>query len=95
MAQHEFCTHSSRIDYICTRRTHADKMAKDVQLLRDFTLVPLYWSFSCTFIDHDQERMVPRETTVEDGMDQITKASTTSALCSTRSCFYTFLYPTS
>ena len=31
----------------------------------------------------------------KDRLDQITKASTTSALCSTRSCFYTFLYTTS
>ena len=44
-ATYEFCNQHSRIDYICTRRTHADKMAKDVQLLRDFTLVPITEAF--------------------------------------------------
>ena len=41
MATYIFGTHSSRIDYICTRRMHADSMARNVKQLRDFTLVPL------------------------------------------------------
>ena len=44
-ATYEFGNHLSRIDYICTRRSHADSMAKDVKLLRDFTLVPLTGAF--------------------------------------------------
>ena len=38
---YEFCSQSSRIDYICTRRAHADQPARDVKQLRDFDLVPI------------------------------------------------------
>ena len=41
MATYIFGTHASRIDFICTRRIHADSTARDVKHLRDFTLVPL------------------------------------------------------
>ena len=38
---YEFCNQSSRIDYICTRRIHADQLARDVKHLREFSLVPI------------------------------------------------------
>ena len=38
---YEFCNQTSRIDYICTRRIHADQLARDVKHLREFSLVPL------------------------------------------------------
>ena len=42
---YEFCNHSSRIDYICIRRAHADQIARDVKQLRDFALVPITGAF--------------------------------------------------
>ena len=44
-ATYEFGHHCSRIDYICTRRTHADPLARDVKQLHDFSLVPLSGAF--------------------------------------------------
>ena len=67
MAQHEFCTHSSRIDYICTRRTHADKMAKDVQLLRDFTLVPLTGAFHVPLLTTIRKEWYPERPPLKTG----------------------------
>ena len=44
-ATYEFGQQSLRIDFICTRRSHADKMAKEVKRLRDFPLVPMTGAF--------------------------------------------------
>ena len=44
-ATYEFGPQSSRIDFICTRRSHADQMAKAVTQLRDFPLVPMTGAF--------------------------------------------------
>jgi exonuclease III len=44
-ATYEFGDQCSRIDYICTRRTHADSLARDVKYLRDFSLVPISGAF--------------------------------------------------
>ena len=44
-ATYEFCQQKSRIDFICTRRSHADRTAKEVTQLRDFPLVPVTGAF--------------------------------------------------
>ena len=44
-ATYEFGHQCSRIDYICTRRKHADPLARDVKQLHDFSLVPLTGAF--------------------------------------------------
>ena len=44
-ATYEFNHQHSRIDYIICRREHGDPLAKDVQMLHDFALLPLTGAF--------------------------------------------------
>ena len=66
-ATYEFCTHSSRIDYICTRRSHADTMTKDVKLLRDFTLVPLTGAFHVPLMTTIRKEWYPERPPPQNG----------------------------
>ena len=66
-ATYEFGTQSSRIDYICTRRTHADRMSKDVQLLRDFTLVPITGAFHVPLLTTLRREWYPDRPTPKTG----------------------------
>jgi len=49
-ATYEFNHQHSRIDYIICRREHGDTLAKDVQLLHDFSLLPLTGAFHIPLI---------------------------------------------
>ena len=64
---YEFCSQSSRIDYICTRRAHADQPARDVKQLRDFDLVPITGAYHIPLLTTIRRDWFPASSHIKTG----------------------------